>query len=496
MTNSCQPILINNLYGLLKINTTDYNPLCSNIRQWYFYSNYGYTLLLRLINLTSLITNSCLLKIYSIKNNDKFLVYDLESQTKVNNEFQLNFNESNSGILIELIFNENKTNSLSANFFIDYVFRGKNFRKTEYISISFISFILDISRSRFGRQILQDNSSSSSFNSSQPAFIALLCIIAVLLVAIIITIAILLYRYCSQRHKQADIFCRSRRISADQAHLTTPSSGSSYSIRSTQQLFPAQSHQTTDLHGQSQSTLPSIVPSHRLQQSMIDAYLNDYNSFHRTNLDPKQLHKYLFVDLHSTSSETYPERNSKKISYDNNTTTSGYDTSTGGEDRNYKHTFRYQHRRRYHHRSIHQQIRQRRRSTLAFKRAHGARFLMRERSLPSTLLKLPQLRQPNPLLHFQDQHSSSTISTNPQDFISTNLSDSTEVSSSNSRSKYSMKIVNEQTKPSVEQPTPICFFEKVSTHRGDDSDMPNYESLPRSHHRNDRNAFVNESIIV
>ena len=165
MTNSCQPILINNLYGLLKINTTDYNPLCSNIRQWYFYSNYGYTLLLRLINLTSLITNSCLLKIYSIKNNDKFLVYDLESQTKVNNEFQLNFNESNSGILIELIFNENKTNSLSANFFIDYVFRGKNFRKTEYISISFISFILDISRSRFGRQILQDNSSSSSFNS-------------------------------------------------------------------------------------------------------------------------------------------------------------------------------------------------------------------------------------------------------------------------------------------------------------------------------------------
>ena len=229
---------------------------------------------------------------------------------------------------------------------------------------------------------------------------------------------------------------------------------------------------------------------------MIDAYLNDYHSFQPTALNSKQLNSYLFIDLHSTSSDTFAERNSKKNSNDN-TTTSGYDTSTGGEDKSYKNSFRYRRRR------SHNRQRQRRRSTLAFKRAHGPRFLMRERSLPNTLIKLPQLRQQNHLFDFRGQHSSSTISNMNQDLLSSSFSVSTDDYNENHsyhiQPNRPMDIINEEEeKPSTKQQT--CFFEMVSTHRGDESDMPNYEDLPRPFQSpcNIGNgiAYINESIIV
>ena len=289
----------------------------------------------------------------------------------------------------------------------------------------------------------------------------------------------------------------------DQAHLAesiTPSSTSSYSIRSTQQLFPVRPTETPQQIsslGQSITTLPSMVPSRRLQQSMMDAYLTDFHSLQPTNNDPKQLNSYLFIDLHSTSSETFPSMNSKKYPNDNSTT-SGYDTSTGGEEKHRKTSLRYRRRRRsYHHQK------QRRRSTLALKRTNAPRFLMRERSLPNNLIKLPQLRQQsNHFFDLRDNHSSNTLSNNHQDLISTNLSlttdDYDDSHAYHIHPSSIMDTIEEEEKPSIiHQPH---FFEMVSVHRGDESDMPNYEDLPRSEktsrHIGDGIAYINDSIIV
>jgi len=374
--------------------------------------------------------------------------------------------------------------------------------------------ILATSQSRYGRQILQDNlsssssSSSSSSISSQPTFIALICIVAILIIAIIITITILCYRHYSYRKhskKRHKICNKFRRNSTDHAHLAssiTPSSNSSYSIRSSQHLFPnyhppyqTETPQQTSSLGQSTSTVPSMIPSRRLQQSMMDAYLNDFNSFQPNIIDPKQLNSYLFIDLHSTSSETFPDNNTKKYPHDN-TTTSGYDTSTGNEDKTHKNSLRYRRRRRYYH---HQQ-RQRRRSTLALKRSNGARFLMREKSLPSTLVKLPQLRrqQKHHLFDIRDNNSSSTTSNNNQDLISTLTTDDYDESHAYHVNQSRMMDTIEEEKPlNMHQP---YFFEMVSTYRGDDSDMPNYEDLPRPlkspSNIGDGIAYVNDSIIV
>jgi hypothetical protein len=225
---------------------------------------------------------------------------------------------------------------------------------------------------------------------------------------------------------------------------------------------------------------------------MIDAYLNDFNSFQPKLIDPNQLNSYLFIDLHSTSSETFPDSSTKKNSNDH-TTTSGYDTSTGGEDRNHKNSLRYRHRRRrryYHHQ------RQRRRSTLALKRSNGSRFLMRERSLPNNIIKLPQLRQRHHLFDIQDNSSSSTISNNNQDLIST-TDDYDDSHAYHVNRSYIMDTIDEEKPLNIHQP---YFFEMVSTHRGDDSDMPNYEDLPRRlkspSNIGDGIAYVNDSIIV
>jgi hypothetical protein len=123
MFDHCQPVLINNLYGSLTINPND-NYSCIKPRQWYFFYDYGYTLLIRLINITYLLSNSYIFKIYSVLNQQKILVYDSTNVTIVNNEIQFDVKEKNSGVFIELIPIKNK-NIPQTSFIIDYVFRGK-----------------------------------------------------------------------------------------------------------------------------------------------------------------------------------------------------------------------------------------------------------------------------------------------------------------------------------------------------------------------------------
>lgn len=123
MFDHCQPVLINNLYGSLTINTNE-NFQCIKPRQWYFFYDYGYTLLIRFINITYLLSNSYIFKIYSVLNKQKVLVYDSTNTTIVNNEIQFDVKEKNSGVFIELIPIKHKSIP-STSFIIDYVFRGK-----------------------------------------------------------------------------------------------------------------------------------------------------------------------------------------------------------------------------------------------------------------------------------------------------------------------------------------------------------------------------------
>lgn len=124
MRDRChQPIFINNLYGSLTINTND-NSSCRNLRKWYFFYDYGYALFIRILNITQLISNSFIFKIYSTINKQKTLLYDSKNMTIVNNQIQIDVKDENSGVLIELMSVNNKTLE-HASFIIDYAFRGK-----------------------------------------------------------------------------------------------------------------------------------------------------------------------------------------------------------------------------------------------------------------------------------------------------------------------------------------------------------------------------------
>jgi hypothetical protein len=123
MFNHCQPISIDNLYGLLTINTTD-SSSCIKPRQWYFFYDYGYTLLIRFINIAHLLSNSYIFKIYSTKNQEKTLVYDSTNISIVNNEIQFDIKTEYPGVLVELISIKNE-NIQQTSFTIDYAFRGK-----------------------------------------------------------------------------------------------------------------------------------------------------------------------------------------------------------------------------------------------------------------------------------------------------------------------------------------------------------------------------------
>ena len=349
---------------------------------------------------------------------------------------------------------------------------------------------------RIGRRLLEENT-SSSFTVSQPSFIALISIIVALVVAIIIAILILCYRhYAHRRHRLRQKFQGKRQINQSQlATSDTPSSTPTYSIRSSRRLVsppPPLLHPTNSSLGHSIST----IPSRRLQQSSINAYLTDMNS---NPLDPKQLNSYLFIDLHSTSSETFPvERFAKKRIQEINTTTSGYDTSTCGEDKTDHHSFK--HRRR---RLPYYQRQRRRSTTLAFKRSTAPRFLMRERSLPNHLLRLPQLRHQRRSMTLRDQRNSSRTTTINSDLISTSLSTTTDdYEDSHAYRVNRMKTIEEEKISMINSPhiRPNYFFEKVSTSRGDESDMVIYDDIPMplktSPKLADGIVYINDSIIV
>ncbi len=342
--------------------------------------------------------------------------------------------------------------------------------------------IVETFQSRFGRKLLQTN---SSFDASQPSFIALLSIIGILTVALVITIIILCYRYYSYRERKSKPRHKRRRISSVENNQQTivpasitPPSASFYSGRSSEQLLSDQRRQNLSIN---------TLPSRRLEQSVVDAYLNDLHSFQPATIDVKQLNSYLFIDLHSTSSETFP----------NNIRTSEYSTST--EDEN-------QRKHRYYLKN-----QQRHRSTLKAKRSHDPRFLMRERALPSNLHSLPQLRQittrqQRHLFGLNDTDNSSMTIGNP-DLQSTTISTTTEdyddSHAYNVKQNQILQTIKEEKSFFTQQYFPDSFlhyeeepyfFEIVSTSRDDSSEIQiPYISSPII---SDRMTYINDSIIV
>ena len=258
--------------------------------------------------------------------------------------------------------------------------------------------------------------------------------------------------------------------------LATPTSASSYSVRSSEQLF-SERQQTSSIN---------TLPSRRIQQPMIDAYLNDLNTFQPTTLDVQQLKSYLFIDLHSTSSETFPDNASKTT----NTITSGYNTSTENQSQK-KNRYYFKQQRKY-------------QRTLNLKKAYTPRFLMRERSLPNNLQILPQLRQM--ITQQQRTNSSNNSSTTiiNDDLQSTNISTTTDDYDDSHAYHVNQQQVIRTMKEDKTSIVPYCsefhyeqepyLFEIVSTSRGDDSDLQmTHKSVPI---RNNGLAYINDSIIV
>ena len=141
MFDHCQPVIIDNLYGSLNINTKE-SSSCIKPRQWYFFYNYGYSLLIRFINITHLLSNSYVFKIYSDNiNKSATLIYDSTNNTIANNEMQFDINSNNSGILVELI-PINYKNMRQTSFIIDYVFRGTEEQFIIQIKRTLLLFLL------------------------------------------------------------------------------------------------------------------------------------------------------------------------------------------------------------------------------------------------------------------------------------------------------------------------------------------------------------------
>lgn len=332
----------------------------------------------------------------------------------------------------------------------------------------------------FRRKLLQTN--SSTFATSQPAFIALLTVIIILTIALVIIIIILCFRYYSHRERRLrhrhrkhrrDLSTRDNQSSPNPISIT-PTPASSYSGRSTEQLLSDRPTQNLSIN---------TLPSRRVQQSLLDAYLNDLNSGQPVTIDPKQLKSYLFIDLHSTSSETFP----------NTMKTSGYQTST--DDYSQPRQSRYQRRHR---------------STMA----HQPRFLMRERTLPKTLQSrpsLPQLRQltnqkQRRLFGDDDTTNSTTTVTNP-DLLSTTMSTTTEEYDEshayNVKQNQMLQTIREERPFTIERYLPSTsfpyerepyLFEVVSTSRDDSCEIQiPYRSSPIPANRI---VYMNDSIIV
>lgn len=352
------------------------------------------------------------------------------------------------------------------------------------------------------RRLLQNDSSTMTF--SQPSFIVLLTIIIILVVAIVIAGGILIYKTrCRRRFSEKFNKKKLKNDNSQFASSITPNSTLSYSIESSHGLLTHRTLQQNVSNVQSiSSMIPPLVSSRLNQKSMVDAYLNDFDYTQPKTMAPKQLNSYLFVDLHSTSSETCPEQRLKPSMNEN--TTSGYDTSTGADDKSSRRWSKYRRRR------MPTNQRQKRRPGLSVKRQGGPRFMMRERSLPNNLLNLPQLRQNRQVFNRKYNSHASNDST-------TLATDSDLTSESFSSNKFNKKIrhfvSNNRLKPIEEEKpcvitspylTPIerpsYFFEKVSTSRGDESDLGIYDDMPHkwtnSAGNRDGIVYVDRSIIV
>ena len=353
----------------------------------------------------------------------------------------------------------------------------------------------DASIPSWHRRKLLQATTSSTLNSSQASFIALICVIGVLSLAIVIMVIFLCCRYHSFKGKKYKPPKKYPQVlSYPENHLpsavpisVTPSSASPYTNRSDDRLISKRPPPRSSV---------STSPSRRQQNSTMDAYLNDQNIYEPVTLDPQHLNSFLFVDLHSTSSETFPETYSRHMMQHhppntNNTTTSGYHTSIGDEQGR---------RQRLANGLPHRSWR---RPTLSdVKSSNKSRFVMRERSLPNTLSRLPQLRQQI----VQTENSLTTV--NPE-LLSTDLSLTTD--------DYDDSHAYHVHQKDEEAPTPFHphfhrprsphllyqdqkqhLFEVVSIYRGDDSDMP---VPPPSQATSiatggQGTAFVNQSILV
>ena len=136
---------------------------------------------------------------------------------------------------------------------------------------------------------------------------------------------------------------------------------------------------------------------------------------------------------------------------------------------------------------------------------------MRERSLPNSLGRLPQLRQTSIPLEMRDMNDSS-VTTNNHDVLSTNISTTTDDYDDSHAYRVNhyqtMQSIKEEQLSTLEnihqyatvssyprrQPEEPYFFEVVSNYRGDDSDL---SVLPRPSAMRGRDvAYVDESIIV
>jgi hypothetical protein len=201
-------------------------------------------------------------------------------------------------------------------------------------------------------------------------------------------------------------------------------------------------------------------------------------------MDVNQLNSYLFIDLHSTSSETFPENISKQYMINND--------NISIEDEN-------QIKPRYY--LKHQQ---QRRSTLTSKRLQNSRFLVRERSLPNNLSKLPQLRQVTTrkqrhLYGLDDSSNSSMTIVNPDvqsTIISTSTDDYEDSHAYHVNQNHIMQTIKEEKPFFVHQnyEQEPYFFELVSTTRDDYSDIQiPYRSSPIIANRI---VYIDDSIIV
>ena len=194
----------------------------------------------------------------------------------------------------------------------------------------------------------------------------------------------------------------------------------------------------------------------------MDAYLNDQNIYEPVTLDPQHLNSFLFVDLHSTSSETFPETYSRHMmqhhpANTNNTTTNGLP------------------------------YRSWRRPTLSDVKA---RFVMRERSPANTLSRLPQLRQQIVQIENGGEAQDNSLTTLNPELLSTDLSLTTD--DYDDSHAYHVHQHQNPLMQKIDEEAPTTFhplyqdekqrlFELVSIYRGDDSDAP---------------SFVNRSILV